>query len=138
MKFVIDGNVLSEPTRPGPDARVIEWIGANIAEIVVTPIVLGEIEYGIFLLAHGRQRRLLEQWFSERVRTLAVVDFTAATASVWAQLLSKLKQRATPMPVKDSLIAASALEHNLTVATRNVFDFKKAGVSLINPFDARF
>lgn len=135
MRFVVDGNVLSEVTRPAPNPRVVEWLRENETEIAVTPIVLGEIEYGILLLAPGRQRRLLHDWFTRRIASLVVLDFDAATASAWATLLARLKHNATPMPIKDSLIAATALQHGLTVATRNILDFKKAGVPLVNPFD---
>jgi predicted nucleic acid-binding protein len=136
VKHLVDANVLSEVTRPTPEPRVIRWLCDHEAEIVVNPIILGEIEYGILLLAPGRQRRLLQQWFGQRVKSLAVLDFDAATASEWAQLLVRLKQKATPMPIKDSLIAATALRHGLKVATRNTTDFAKAGVPLVNPFDA--
>ena len=136
MKHLVDANVLSEVTRPLPDPRVIRWLRDHEAEVVVNPIVLGEIEYGILLLAPGRQRRLLQQWFTQRVKSLVVLDFDAATASAWAQFLARLKQKATPMPIKDSLIAATSLRHGLAVVTRNTTDFAKAGVPLVNPFDA--
>jgi predicted nucleic acid-binding protein len=64
-----------------------------------------------------------------------VIDLDAGTAPVWAALLVRLKKKGLAMPVKDSLIAASALQHHLTVVTRNVRDFKHAGVPLINPFE---
>jgi hypothetical protein len=115
---------------------VTEWLRENESDIAVTPIVLGEIEYGILLLAHGRQRRLLHEWFTHRIGSLVILDFDAATASAWANLLARLKHNATPMAIKDSLIAATALQHGLTIATRNFLDFKKAGVPLVNPFDA--
>ncbi|HUS36998.1 MAG TPA: type II toxin-antitoxin system VapC family toxin [Verrucomicrobiae bacterium] len=134
MKFIVDANVLSELTRPAPNPRVLDWLRDNEADLAVTPIVLGEIEYGILLLAQGRQRRLLQQWFADRVRTLVVLDFDAQTAHSWAELLARLKQHATPMPIKDSLIAASALQHTLSVATRNTADFQKARVPIVNPF----
>ena len=136
MKHLVDANVLSEITRPFPEPRVIRWLRDHEAEVVVNPIALGEIEYGILLLAPGRQGQLLRQWFTQRVKSLVVLDFDAATASEWAQLLARLKEKATPMPIKDSLIAATALRHGLTVVTRNTTDFAKAGVPLVNPFDA--
>jgi predicted nucleic acid-binding protein len=135
VRYLVDANVLSEAMRPAPDLRVVRWLIDHEAELVVTPIVLGEIEYGILLLAAGKQRRQLQSWFDERVRSIVTVDFDAQTASAWARLLAKLKQNATPMPVKDSLIAASGLRHDLTIATRNIADFRKTGVGLVNPFD---
>lgn len=134
MKFIVDANVLSELTRPAPNARVVNWLRQHEADIAVTPIVLGEIEYGILLLAPGRHRRLLQQWFADRVRTLIVLDFDAHTASAWAKLLARIRKQATPMPIKDSLIAASALQHDLAIATRNTSDFQKAGIKIVNPF----
>jgi predicted nucleic acid-binding protein len=136
VKFIVDANVLSELTRPTPNSSVIEWLRDYEADIAVTPIILGEIEYGILLLPQGRQRRALQQWFADRVRTLVVLDFDAQTARAWAGLLARLKQKATPMPIKDSLIAASALQHDLTVVTRNTADFRRATVSILNPFGA--
>jgi predicted nucleic acid-binding protein len=136
VKYLVDANVVSEATRPLPDGRVLDWLRANEAQLVLTPIVLGEIEYGILVLAPGRQRRLLQEWFEQRVRNMVVLDFDAATASEWAGLLARLKKNATPMPIKDSLIAASALRHGLTVATRNVADFRKSNVPVVNPFGA--
>jgi toxin FitB len=135
VKYLVDANVLSEVTRPAPDGNVVEWLRENEAELVVNPIILGEIEYGILLLAAGRQRRLLQEWFSQRIRSLVMLDFDAGSAHEWAQLLARLKQKATPMPVKDSLIAATALQHSLVVATRNTSDFRRAGVELVNPFE---
>jgi len=62
------------------------------------------------------------------------LEFDAATASAWARLLARLKKNGLAMPVKDSQIAATALLHGLTVATRNVADYRNAGVSVVNPF----
>jgi hypothetical protein len=63
-----------------------------------------------------------------------VVAFDGETASNWSRLLAELHRKGRAMPIKDSLIAASARQHRLTVATRNVTDYKYAGVSLANPF----
>ncbi len=134
MRFLVDANVLSEPTRPVPDPRVLAWLRAHESELAVNPVILGELEYGILLLPPGRRRKRLEPWFSEGMRRLRVVDLDAATASVWARLLAALKRRGQAMPVKDSLIAATALAHRLVVATRNVTDFRHAGVEVCDPF----
>ena len=65
-----------------------------------------------------------------------VIDLDVGTASVWASLLARLRRNGQAMPVKDSLIAASALQHDLTVVTRNTADFQNTGVRLLNPFVA--
>ena len=65
-----------------------------------------------------------------------MLDFDAETASTWAQLLARLKKHGLAMPVTDSQIAATALHHDLTVATRNVVDYRHAGVSVVNPFES--
>lgn len=136
MKFLVDANVLSEPTQPAPDAGVIDWLREHERDFVVNPIVLGELEYGILILTAGRKRRRLEEWFAELARRLRSLDFDASTAGEWARLLARLKRRGKAMPVKDSLIAATALAHGLSMVTRNVVDFKNAGVKVVNPFSA--
>jgi toxin FitB len=65
-----------------------------------------------------------------------VDDLDAGTARIWAGLLAELKRAGRAMPVKDSLIAATARQHRLTVATRNVGDYRHSGVAIVNPFEA--
>ncbi len=134
MNFLVDANVLSEPTKPAPDARVVAWLRSHEHELAVNPIILGELEYGILLLPASRRRARLEQWFAAGVQRLRVLDFDTATASEWARLLARLKKKGQAMPIKDSLIAATALAHGLTVATRNATDFQNTGVTVENPF----
>jgi predicted nucleic acid-binding protein len=135
MKFLMDANVLSEVTRPEPSAKVVEWLRKHERDLAVTPIVLGEIEYGIGLTISPRKRKELEHWFAEGMKRLRLIDLDSGTASAWAALLVRLKKKGRAMPVKDSLIAASAIQQQLTIVTRNVSDFQHTGVSLINPFE---
>lgn len=130
----MDANVLSEPTRADPDPSVVEWLRANEREIVVDPIVLGEMRFGINLLPPGGRRRRLERWFSDGIEKIACLSWSAATGIRWARLLADLRSKGRSMPVKDSLIAATALEHGLVIVTRNVADFAKADVDLLDPF----
>jgi predicted nucleic acid-binding protein len=106
----------------------------NIAAIAVTPIVLGELEYGILKLPSGRKKTELLEWFGQSVELLPVLPIDAATARAWSKLLAELKRKGRAMPMTDSLVAASARQHALTIATRNVADYQFAGVPLINPF----
>ena len=134
MTYLVDANVLSEATRPAPDAKVVEWLRSNERELAVDPIILGEIRFGIHLLPSGRRRRRLEQWFNAGVAKLVCLPFDAATGLRWARPLADLRALGEAMSVKDSLIAATSLVHGLVVATRNVHDFKKAGIKVVDPF----
>ena len=134
MTYLVDANVLSEPTRPGPSARVVEWLRTNERDLVVDPIIVGELRFGIHLLAAGRRRRRLERWFETGVVRLHCLAWDLATGLRWAKLLADLRAAGQSMPIKDSMIAATALAHGLTVATRNVRDFRKARVQVVDPF----
>jgi predicted nucleic acid-binding protein len=134
VKFLVDANVLSEPTKATPNRRCLEWLKRHEREIAVDPIILGEIRLGILLLAKGKRRRKLEQWFDAGVQLLQCLSWEAETGLRWAALLATLRQTGRAMPIKDSLIAATALVHGLTVATRNRTDFEKAGVRVVDPF----
>ena len=134
MTYLVDANVLSERTKPEPAESVAAWLALHQRRLVVNPIILAELEYGILLLPAGRRRTRLEKWFSAGVTTLPVLDLDAGTAKVWAELLAELKRKGRAMPIKDSLIAATARQHRLTVATRNVNDYRYAGVAIVNPF----
>lgn len=132
--FLVDANVLSEPTKPAPQLRVIEWLRRHERELVVDPFILGEIRFGILLLPKSSRRTKLEQWVELGVARLHCLPWEAAAGLRWAQLLARLRASGIAMPIKDSLIASTALVHGLTVATRNRDDFEKAGVPVFDPF----
>lgn len=134
MKYLVDANVLSEPTRPTPKAKVIEWLSAREEDLVIDSIVLGEIFFGVLSLPRGRKRAQLEAWFNSLERTIECLPWDAAVSRRWARLVSELKCRGQAIPLFDGMIAATALEHNLTVATRNTRDFQVAGVKVFDPF----
>lgn len=134
MKYLVDANVLSEPTNPSPEPRVIEWLRAHEADIAIDPIVLGELRFGILLLPKGKKRTRLEQWFDAGVQRLHCLPWESDTGLKWAELLARLRRTGKAMPIKDSLIAATALTHGLTVATHNQSDFQRAGVRVFDPF----
>lgn len=135
MIYLADANVLSEATKPAPDPRVVDWLARHEHRLVVNPVILGEIHFGILLLPAGARRRRLEAWFREGISRADCLPWDAATGLRWAELLADLRRAGEAMPVKDSLIAATALQHGLTVVTRNVRDFRKARVKVLDPFE---
>ena len=133
MSYLVDANVLSEPTKPEPNPVVVQWLRRNEREIVVDPVILGEIRFGILLLPRGKRRARREAWFDEGVKRVRSVPWDAASGLRWAELLAALRASGRAMPIKDSLIASTALVHQLTVATRNRSDFEKAGLDVVDP-----
>ena len=134
MKYLVDANVLSELTKPAPDPRVVAWLRAHQPDIAVDPIILGELRFGILILPRGRKRTALERWFNDGAGRLHCLPWDADTGLKWAELLARLRATGKAMPIKDSLIAATAAAHGLTVATRNRADFMNAGVRVVDPF----
>ncbi|MGH9520425.1 MAG: PIN domain-containing protein [Terriglobales bacterium] len=137
MKYLVDANVLSEATKPAPDPRVLEWLRAHELGIAVDPLIVGELRFGILILPQGRKRTALERWFDAGIGCLHCLPWDADTGQAWAELLARLRRAGKAMPIKDSLIAATAMVHNLAVVTRNRADFAAAGVRVVDPFAER-
>jgi len=134
VTYLVDANILSEPTKPVPHPGVLSWLQRHEREIAVDPVIIGELRFGILLLPRGKRRTRLERWFDDGVARLNCIPWDAPVGLRWAQLLADLRASGQSMPIKDSLIAATALVHGLTVATRNRRDFANAGVKIKDPF----
>ena len=134
MNYLVDANVLSEATKLAPHPNAMGWLRRNERELAVDPIILGEIRFGIHLLPAGKRRRHLETWFDEVVARIVCVPWDAPIGLRWASLLADLRRSGESLPIKDSLIAATALHHGFTVVTRNTRDFAKSGVKVLDPF----
>ncbi len=134
MTYLTDASVLSEVTRPEPDHAVLDWLRRREDELVVDPIILGDLRFGILLLPNGFRKQQLDRWFDGVVSRVTCLPWEATTGARWAKLLADLRATGQAMPVKESLVAATALAHGLTVVTRRVREFAKAGVPVLNPF----
>ena len=92
------------------------------------------MRFGILILPKGKKRTTLERWFEAGVGRLNCLPWDAETGLEWATLLARLRKAGKAMPVKDSLIAATAVVHGLAVATRDRDDFSNAGLRIVDPF----
>ena len=136
--FLLDTNVISELVKPRPEQKVISWIQATDESLLfLSVLTIGEIRKGINSLPSGNKRALLESWLGNDLMMrfagrILSIDF--GIAERWGLLSAQAKASGVLFPVIDGLLAATALHHNLTFATRNTNDVKLAGLSVFNPW----
>jgi predicted nucleic acid-binding protein len=134
--FLLDTNVPSELTRPKPEPEVIQWLDdADDLRLFLSVVSLGEIFKGITVLPEGKRRQQLQQWVDETLRPWfdgRILPVSESVAERWGVLAGECQLTGRPLNVADGLIAATALEHGLTVVTRNVKDFSNLGVSVLD------
>jgi len=137
MSYLVDTNVFSERLKPRPNRRVVSWLERHEAEIHVSTITIAEIRRGIERLPDGKRKERFGEWLSSITRTMhgSVLSFNRSVAHVWGQMQGRLDGEGITLAAFDGIIAATAIRHNLTVCTRNVRDFARAGIEVFNPFD---
>jgi len=137
--FLLDTNIPSELTNPYPEARVADWLdSASESDLFLCAVTIGELRKGINVLADGQRRRRLDTWLTQDLIPNfkdRILPVTASIANLWGVLDATRQLQGIPLNVADGLIAATALEHNLTLVTRNVKDFVHLNVSLFNPWE---
>lgn len=138
MSYLLDTCVVSERLRKRPAAKVVKWLDRQEpGDLHLSVLTVGEIEKGLSLLPEGAKRERLQSWLREdlmpffegRLHGVGVEE-----AAFWGRLAAARQLAGRGSPVVDGLVAATALAHQLTVATRNVEDFSGSGVSLYNPW----
>ena len=136
MNYLVDTNVLSELSKPLPANEVMEWFLKHESHLYVSSVSIGELRKGLEMLPVGKRRQGLQSWFKAVCVRLdgRILSFNTGTAHVWGQLVASLEKKGLFIPTLDSQLAATAQRHGLTMVTRNIADFKNAGVKLLNPF----
>jgi predicted nucleic acid-binding protein len=136
--FLLDTNVISELIKSKPDANVVRWIdGTDESMLFLSVLTLGEVGNGIDRLSVGRRRGRLESWLDVDLRMRfkdRILAIDAAIAEWWGALTAPAAAKGQPVPVVDGLIAATALEYNLRLVTRNISDLAALEVSTLNPW----
>lgn len=131
--YLLDTNVVSELRRPKPHGAVLDWIaGVPEDQLFLSAVTIGEIQAGIEMTREQdpAKARELETWLDQVVAGYGVLPMDVGAFRIWARLM----HRRCDTLIEDAMIAATALEQNLIVATRNVKDFHALGVRTVNPF----
>jgi toxin FitB len=136
--FLVDTDVLSEPQKARPRESVIAWLRRHEADLYTSAVVIGELSWGIQRLSKGRKRDALTKWLDESVLPRMegrILRLDTRGALEWGALQARLEIAGRQMPWRDSVIAATARRHGLKMATRNLKDYRAAGLHVVNPFE---
>jgi predicted nucleic acid-binding protein len=137
LSYLIDTNVLSELRNRKADANVVAWMQARPRQsLYLSVLSLGEIRKGIEGVADPAFRQTLTDWLEVELPNYFIgrlLDIDGAVADRWGRVQASAGRT---LPVIDGMLAATALEHDLTLVTRNTKDFVGLGVQLINPWEA--
>ena len=137
--FLLDTNIISELVKPKPKANVTEWVeNTDESLLYLSVLTLGGIRRGIATLPQSRRRATLEAWLDKDLRArfegrILVID--QEVADRWGLLTAAARNSGIVLPVIDGLLAATALEHNLTLVTRDTGQIPSMGVAVFNPWE---
>ena len=138
--YLLDTNVVSELVSIKPNPRVLDWMEAADENLLYLSVMtLGEIRQGVAALPQSKKRTRLETWLELDLQSRfggRILAIDGAIADRWGWIMAQAQVKGLTLPVVDGLLAATALQHNLTAVTRNVSDFAVAGLSVINPWEA--
>ena len=136
--FLLDTNIPSELMRTRPEPKVTEWVAAqDINTLFLSVVSIGELETGFTTMRDGARRAHLEALLEHHLKVLfpgRVLPVTQTIAARWGRLDGMRQLVGRPLSAPDGMIAATALEHGLTVITRNTKHFDALGVALVNPW----
>lgn len=139
MNFLLDTNVLAEWVKPQPEPRVVNWLAeADEDRLFLSVISFAEIRRGIDALSGGRRRERLAQWLADDLPGRfagRILDIDRSVAEAWGSVTVRSAQSGVPISVMDAFLAATALMHGLTLATRNARDFRAAGIEVFDPWN---
>ncbi len=135
MKYLADTNLLSQAISPKCDSRVERWLDEKGDDFGICWATIAELRFGVERMAPGKRRDALQVGVDEMIADTPVVPLTDATARAFARLAAERESRGRTKPFADTVIAAVAIEHGLTVATRITADFPD--VPVVNPWDEK-
>lgn len=136
--IILDTNVVSVPSKPHRDERVLAWLNCQIpSSLFLTAINLAELSIGVSALPEGRRKEALKLVFDDTLASFVtpILPFDREAALAYADVVAHAKAKRYTLPVADGQIAAIAKVHGFAVATRDVRPFRAAGVAVVNPWE---
>ena len=135
--YLVDTNVLCEPARARPNPRVLSWLKRHESELYASAFTIAEIAFGIADLPSGRKKQNLQRQLRQLLTRMEgrILPFNKRVALEWGDMQAEQRRTGRLLPLEDSLIAATARRYGLAVATRNVDDFHRAGLGVVNPWN---
>jgi predicted nucleic acid-binding protein len=138
--FLLDTNCISELIRSRPEPRVMDWMrAADESLLFLSVLTLGEIRKGAAILPQSKRRTQLESWLELDLQVRfsgRILAIDGPVADRWGWLNAVVQHKGRPLSAIDGLLAATALQHNLTIVSRNVSDFASTQVPVLNPWEA--
>lgn len=135
MSYLLDTDVISELTRPRPHPGVLAWVEAlPVTSSHLSVLTVGEIRSGVERLRDRARRERLRRWLEHELPAWfggRLLPVSAEIADRWGRLVAEVGR---PVPVIDSLLAATALQHDLRLVTRNRVDFRFPGLEVVDPW----
>jgi toxin FitB len=137
--FLLDTNCISELVRNKPEPRVLEWMeAADESLLYLSVLTLGEIRKGVAGLPRGKRQTQLEMWLELDLQARfsgRILSIDAPIADRWGLMAAEAKGKGRALSAIDGLLAATALQHSLTIVSRNISDFANTQVSTLNPWE---
>jgi tRNA(fMet)-specific endonuclease VapC len=139
VRYLLDTCVISELVKKNPEPKVVAWVDAVPEEtLLLSAITIGEIRKGIEKVRERKRKADLERWLSDELLVRfrgQILPLDEEVMLTCGRMLGQLEAKGRSLPAINSLIAALARHHRLTLVTRNVKDFKGCGIELLNPWE---
>ena len=138
MRYLVDACAMSETIKPKRNPRLVQWFAeVDENDLCMSVLTVGELEKGVAKLPTSRKKERLLRWLEEDVKRRfadRLLDIDVGVAVAWGRAQAEAEKKGRPLPVIDSLIAATAITNDCAVVTRNVEDMERCGARVLCPW----
>jgi predicted nucleic acid-binding protein len=138
MSYLLDTCCISELVKKKPNPNVVKWFAdRDELSMFLSVITFGELRKGIEKLPDSKKKKELNRWVKEDLKHRfknRILNINMEEVNKWGEILATAEKKGKPLPAIDSLVAATAQVHDLSVVTRNTQDMEASGIEVINPW----